>query len=255
MALGPRTLISLSRSLSLSLSLALALGCHQPEPEVTIAAATSLREVMPALIASYEAARPGRHVTATYAASGDLKQQVEVGAPIDAVFFAGGRPADELVSEGKAEAASRVVVASNQLVLVGRPGARLLSFESLSALPKDEKLAVGDPRTVPAGEYAKSYLTALGEWETLQDRIITGSNVAAVMVYARRGEAAAAIVYRTEVRGTADLVVLDAAHGKDAPRPIVVAALVKGGRPVAADFITFASKAEETWRAFGFGPP
>jgi molybdate transport system substrate-binding protein len=249
MELGSPTLIALTVSL--------ALGCHEREPEVTIAAATSLRGVMPALIASYEATHPGRKVTATYAASGDLKQQVEAGAPLDAVFFAGARPADELIGEGKAEAASRVVVASNELVLVGRQGTKALSFESLGALPRDAKLAVGDPRTVPAGEYAKSYLTALGEWDALQDRIITGSNVAAVMVYARRGEAAAAIVYRTEVREAPDLVVLDVAHGKDAPHATVVAALVTHGRRDAADFLGFASSAvaRDTWRSFGFGPP
>jgi molybdate transport system substrate-binding protein len=236
MELGSPTLIALTVSL--------ALGCHEREPEVTIAAATSLRGVMPALIASYEATHPGRKVTATYAASGDLKQQVEAGAPLDAVFFAGARPADELIGEGKAEAASRVVVASNELVLVGRQGTKALSFESLGALPRDAKLAVGDPRTVPAGEYAKSYLTALGEWDALQDRIITGSNVAAVMVY-------------TEVREAPDLVVLDVAHGKDAPHATVVAALVTHGRRDAADFLGFASSAvaRDTWRSFGFGPP
>ena len=227
-----------------------------PDEATSVAAASSLREVMPELTRAYEASHAGRRVTATYAASGDLRKQVEAGAPVDVVLFAGGRPVDDLISEGRAVRESRRVVATNELVLVGRKGTPF-TFATLTKLPADEKIAVGDPRTVPVGEYARAYLTALGEWDALQGRFVLGASVAAVLAYVRRGEVVVGIVYRTELHGIDDLVVLDEAKGEGAPRPQVVGAVVTGGREGAADFLSFvASPPGETLLAsFGFGAP
>jgi molybdate transport system substrate-binding protein len=234
-----------------------ACGKRAAHEELSIAAATSLREVMPELVRVYEGTHPTSHVAATYGASGDLRRQVEGGAPLDAVFFAGPKPLDELVREGRVEASSRHVVASNSLVLVGPKGAPALTFGSLAALPEGARVAVGDPRTVPAGEYARDFLTALGEWDALQPRLVLGSNVAAVLVYARRGEANAAVVYRTELRGVTDLVELDEARGPHAPHPTVVAGAVRGGHAEAGDFLDFVASPAgvSIFASFGFGPP
>jgi molybdate transport system substrate-binding protein len=86
---------------------------------------------------------------------------------------------------------------------------------------------------------------------------VTGPNVAAVLVYVRRGEVAAGVVYRTELRGIDDLIVLDEARGKDAPHPEVVGAVVRGGSADAADFLKFveSSAGERVLESFGFGAP
>jgi molybdate transport system substrate-binding protein len=232
-------------------------GCRKarPEGELNVAAATSLREVMPELVHAYEVGHPREHVYVTYGASGDLRRQVEAGAPVDVVVFAAGRPVDALAAEGRVDRETRRVVASNELVLVGRKGSRPLTFATLTTLPPEARLAVGDPRTVPVGEYARDYLTTLGEWDSLQSRLVLGANVAAVLVYARRGEVDAAIVYRTELRGVTDLVALDEAKGAGAPHPEVVGGRVHGGTP--SDFLTFAASpaGAAVLASFGFGPP
>lgn len=234
-------------------------ACHRrpAHGELTIAAATSLREVMPELIRVYQTKHRGAHVSATYGASGDLKRQVDLGAPIDAVLFASGEPVDALVLEGKVDKESRRVIATNVMVLAGPRGAPPLTFATLGKLPPKEKLAVGDPRTVPAGQYAKEYLTSLGEWSSLENRLVTGTNVAAVLVYARHGEAAAAIAYKTELRGVGDLVILDEARGPTAPRPEVVAGKVTGGAADANEFLQFvvSPEGEAVLASFGFGAP
>jgi molybdate transport system substrate-binding protein len=232
-------------------------------PEITLAAAASLRGVLPELIRAFAAGHPGLRVTATYGASGDLQKQVEGGAPLDAVIFASGKPVDALVAAGRAEAQSRVVLATNELVLIGpkddrRRGAPALTFATLDTLGPGEMMAIGDPGAVPAGQYARDYLTALGKWGALSGKLVLGGDVAAVLAYARRGEVAAAVVYRTEVRGIADVVVLDAARGPGAPRPEVVAAVVRGaqGGAEARAFLQFAAGAEgrQILAAAGFGP-
>jgi molybdate transport system substrate-binding protein len=254
-----RSLVTAGDAAAALIAVAAMIGCSKTTPDgvITVAAASSLRAAMPELARVYEASHPGRRVSAMYAASGDLRRQVEAGAPIDVVLFAGARPVDELVAEGRAVGESRRVVARNELVLVGPKGKSPLTFATLTELPPDDKVAVGDPRTVPAGEYARDYLTALGEWDALQSHLVTGPNVAAVLVYVRRGEVAAGVVYRTELRGIDDLIVLDEARGKDAPHPEVVGAVVRGGSADAADFLKFveSSAGERVLESFGFGAP
>jgi molybdate transport system substrate-binding protein len=241
---------------------ALLCACSRSSPpagEVTLAAAASLRGVLPELSRAYQAGHPDAHVTATYGASGTLKQQVEGGAPVDAVLFAAARPVDELIAAGEVEAASRRVIATNALVLVGPRGGRPVTFATLDALPVGERVAVGDPGAVPAGEYARAWLRSLGKWDALQGRLLLGGDVAAVLAYARRGEVAAAVVYRTEVRGVDDVVVLDEARGPAAPRPEVVAGVVHGARGAgeAGAFLGFVGSPEgqKVLADFGFGPP
>jgi molybdate transport system substrate-binding protein len=244
----------------------LLLGCTMlacaratPSTEVTIAAAASLRAVMPELARAFEATHPGTHVVATFGASGDVKKQVEGGAPIDAVVLAAARPVDELAARGRVDPASMRVIATNELVLIGPRGGPKLTFATLDALPAGEHVAIGDPGAVPAGDYAQTYLTALGKWDALRGRLVLGGDVGAVLAYARRREVAAAIVYRTEVRGVPDVVVLDEAQGPAAPKAAVVAAIVRGARgaELVAEFLGFVTSPEghRILGDFGFGVP
>jgi len=255
-------------------ALALA-GCERDKPhpgEVTLAAAASLRFVLPVLSRAFEAgnavpgvdppppmARPTTRVVATYGASGDLKKQVEGGAPVDAVILAAARPVDDLIAGRHVEAASRVVLATNGLVLIGPRGGKPVTFATLDALPPGERIAVGDPGAVPAGDYARTWLRSLGKWDALQGRLVLGGDVAAVLAYARRGEVAAAIVYRTDTHGIDDVVVLDEARGPGAPRAEVVGAVVRGARAAAGAgaFLAFAGSVggRRIFGDFGFGPP
>jgi molybdate transport system substrate-binding protein len=240
-------------------------ACHRspagprPTGEITVAAAASLRTVFPELTRAYEAHRPGIRVAATFGASGDLAKQVEGGAPIDAVIFAAARPVDELAAAGYVEAGTRRVLATNELVLIGPRGGKPLTFATLDTLAPGEHVAIGDPGAVPAGAYARAWLTTLGEWQALQGRLVLGGDVAAVLAYARRGEVEAAVVYRTETRGVDDVVVLDEARGPGAPRPEVVAAVVRGARGAgeATAFLAFVASPEgqRILADFGFGPP
>lgn len=227
--------------------------------EVTFAAAASLRTVLPELARAYEAANPGVHVKASFGASGDLAKQVEGGAPIDGVLFAAAKPVDGLVARGLVDAASRKVIATNQIVLIGPAGGKPITFATIDSLAPGEMIAIGDPGAVPAGQYARDYLERLGKWQALSGRFVLGGDVAAVLAYARRGEVAAAVVYRTEIRGVAGLAVLDEARGPEAPKPEVVGGVVKGAKQAAgaAGFLTFVASAEgqRILKDFGFGPP
>lgn len=228
------------------------------ESEVTIAAAASMRGSMPDLVRRFETKHPTVRVSVTYGASGDLKKQVEGGAPIDGVVFAARAPVTKLVEDELVDAASVKVIAHNALVLVGPKGKPGLTFSTLDALPEGEKLAIGEPGAVPAGQYAKTALENLGLWDKLKGKVVYGGDVGAVLAYARRGEVAAAIVYSTEARGIEDIVVLDTAKGEWAPRPEVVSGVVRVGKhaALASDFLGFLSgeEGQSTLASYGFAP-
>jgi molybdate transport system substrate-binding protein len=243
-------------------TLSVAAGCKRDPGEVVVAAAASLRQVFPALASAFSAASPGPVVRATFGASGDLAKQIQGGAPIDAVLFASGKPVDALVEEKLVEPESRVVVATNRLVLVGPRAGGLrpaLTFETLERLPDGERLAIGDPGAVPAGQYAKEALVALGKWSALERRVVLGGDVSAVLAYARRGEVKVAVVYETEIVGVDDVVVLDRAAGAWAPKPEVVAGIVAGGtgKERARSFVAFTrgDEGKSIFARFGFGAP
>jgi len=254
------------RALSLLVALALAapliaLGCRgqASEKQSMLAAAASLRNALPALISAHASKHPGAKISATYGASGDLQKQVEGGAPIDGVIFANARPVDALVEKGLADAGTRKVLATNTLVLIGPKGGEPLTFATIDAVPAAEKIAIGDPGAVPAGQYAKAALQKLGKWEAIQGRLVFGGDVAAVLAYARRGEVAAAVVYRTEIQGVSDVALLDEAKGDWVPRVEVVAAAVKDAKAAseANAFLDFvlSPEGQRVLADFGFGPP
>lgn len=253
-------IVALLASAALTVALVM-LGCRgqAPKKEAMLAVATSLRNAMPALISAYEATHPGAKVHATYGASGDLQKQVEGGAPIDGVLFASAMPVDGLIEKGLADARTRRVLATNALVLIGPKGAKPLTFQTIDAVPASEKIALGDPGAVPAGQYAKAALEKLGKWSAIQGRVVFGGDVAAVLAYARRGEVAAAIVYKTEIRGIEEVRLLDEAKGEWVPRVEVVAAVVKDAKasPEAAAFLDFVASPEgqRILGGLGFGAP
>ncbi|MGB3561815.1 MAG: molybdate ABC transporter substrate-binding protein [Thermoanaerobaculia bacterium] len=239
------------------LGLAACSGPALEQPDLTVAAAASLREVIPAALEGYAAAAGERSIEVTYGASGDLRRQVAGGAPIDLVVLANAETVDALIDNGLADPASRRVVASNRLALVGPSTGPPLTFATLNRLPGDARLAVGDPRTVPAGQYARQALENLGSWNHLQDRLVFGGHVASVLAYVRRGEVDAAIVYETDAEGLADVAVWEVAKGDWAPDPQVVAAVINSDSADAhrlLDYLT-SPEGQEIFLSFGFDPP
>lgn len=234
-------------------------SAHADEPALSVGAAMSLRAVMPPLMEGFRAANGGAELQGAYDASGSLRKKVEAGAPIDVLVSADAATIDALIQGDHVDGATRRQVATNTLVLIGPKGAKPLTFASIEKLPAGEMLAIGEPGAVPAGRYAKEAFEKLGKWEALTGRIVFAGDVGAVLNYARRGEVAAAVVYRTEIRGLDDVVVLDQASGDWAPTARVVAGAVKGSHDAkrAAAFVEFlgSAPAQKTFADFGFGPP
>jgi molybdate transport system substrate-binding protein len=249
---------------AIALAVALALAGCKPSasgasgPELLVAAAASLRGVMPDLVTAFTTERGEARLTVTYGASGDLRQQVEGGAPIDVVVFANARTVEDLIKAQLADGATRRVVASNALVLIGPRGAKRYTFATLDTVLAGEKIAIGNPKSVPAGQYAETSLRALGKWDAIQDRLVLAGDVSGVLAYVRHGEVSAGIVYKTEIHGIPDVDVLDELAQGAGERPVVVAAVTTGSKQAEAAraFVAFLGSpaAQGILTAHGFGP-
>jgi molybdate transport system substrate-binding protein len=67
---------------------------------------------------------------------------------------------------------------------------------------------MGEPRSVPAGAYARNALTSLGLWDKVKNRIAQTESVRATLVFVARGEAPLGIVYRSDAHAERHVKVL-----------------------------------------------
>jgi molybdate transport system substrate-binding protein len=235
---------------------ALAAAAPAAEPhEITVYAAASLRDVLTALTPEGEKAA-GVKLVFNFGASNALAKQIEAGNQADVFFSADEASMDSLDKSGLVDSASRRSPLSNHLVVIA-PADRAPGVKTVSDLagPAVRRLSLADPEAVPAGKYAKAWLTKAGVWEHVKDRVVPALDVRAALAAVESGGCEAGIVYRTDAAISKSVRVLFEA-GDDAPRiSYALAALSK--RPGIEDARKVAAwlagpDAAKTFARFGF---
>lgn len=225
--------------------------------EMTIYAAKSMTDCLDELIADYNETNPKVEISTNYASSGDLQSQIENGAPCDLFLSAAQKQMDVLCEEGLMAEDTRSNLLTNEAVLVVPVDSdAVTSFDDLA---KDtvEKVAIGDPASVPAGQYAQGILTTLGTWDVVSEKAVLGSDVRQVLAWCETGEVDAGIVYATDAAVT-DAVKMICTAPEDSCDPVVYPiALTKDGaeNEVAKDFLAFlqTEEAAKVFETYGFG--
>jgi len=247
--------------LALAVVATTAVGAAGAAPrETTFSVAVSLKDAVEDLGRRFMAAHP--HVVLRYnvGASGELAKQIEAGAPIDLFLSAAERYMDDLERRGAIVPASRRVFARNVLVAVKPLDSPLDLARPADLLdPRVRRVVVGNPRTVPAGQYAEQSLRALGLWEPLTARLVYAENVRQALEYVARGEVDAGLVYASDVAARPGRVKEAFRPGADTYQPITYpVAVVKGAHApaVAEAFIGLLVSAEgqAVLTRFGFQP-
>ena len=159
-------------------------ACAQ-KAELQVFAAASLTDSLTEIGRAYER-ETGAKVVFNFAGSNVLARQIESGAPADLFLSADER------TMNRVKVIERASVLSNRLVLVGAHSPRDLL---------GKKVALGDPASVPAGIYARDYLTRIGLWDQIEPHVIPTENVRAALAAVKSGNADAAIVYATDAKG------------------------------------------------------
>jgi molybdate transport system substrate-binding protein len=227
------------------LVVALALGgaLEARTSELTVSAAVSLKDAIEEIGRRFSATRPGTTVRFNLGASGELARQIEAGAPVDAFVSAGTPHMDQLERRGLIVSATRRAFARNVLVVVA-PSDTGVSIATPEALldQRVERVVIGNPRTVPAGQYAEESLRALGLLARLRPKLVYAENVRQALEWVARGEADAGWVYATDAAARASRVREAFRPREDTYQPIVYpAAVVSASRQPrgAAAFVDF----------------
>lgn len=215
--------------------------------ELTISAAISMRDALTDAGNQFERTT-GDRLTYNFLASGPLMKQIEEGAPVDLFVSAAHKQMDELRSLHLIDDLAEAVIARGELVLIVPGDAKDApsSFAEL-ANPKYQRIAIGEPKSVPAGEYAMQTLQSLGLADELKDRLITGASVRQVLAYVEAGEVSAGLVYRTDALGSGGQVRIVAVADEASHHPIEYpAAVIKASKEAAeaGRFLDFLLSAE-----------
>lgn len=198
----------------------LALAPARAEPAVTVFAAASLAGALEEAAEGYNVP-----VTFAYGGSGTMARQVAAGAPADVIILAHVQWRDWLTDQGMTGVASVATITSNRLAMVvpADPGEDLQGHEISEILGRG-RLAMGQRDAVPAGGYARQWLTHLGLWDAVQSQLAETDNVRAALALVARGDAPLGIVYASDAAAEPRVAVLRLAP-QEAHDPITYPAL------------------------------
>ena len=228
------------------------------ETEILVAAAASLKNAYEdKLIPMFEEANPGVTVKGTYDSSGKLQTQIEEGLDADVFMSAAKKQMIALDEEGMIASDTITDLLENKIVLIV-PAGNEKKLEKFEDIEKADSIALGDPASVPAGQYSEEALTNLGIWDKIQDKVSFGTNVTEVLNQVAAASADAGIVYATDAASMADKVevVAEAPEGSLSEKVIYPVAVVKGTahEEVAKEFVAFlqTDKAITVFEDYGF---
>lgn len=221
-------------------------------------AAASTKEAVDEVLKVFAQSRPSVSVKASYGSSAALAQQLLVGAEADLFLSANEKWVDSLDKKG--HVARRHDLLGNGLVVVV-PADSKLKLTGPEDLLSDrvERLAVGQPDSVPAGIYARQALTRLGLWQRLKPKAVGGADVRQALAYVETGAAEAGIVYSTDAAISERVKValtLDEKLAGPIVYPLALMKQARGKPSAAALYEAFQSeKAAKVFRRYGFSAP
>ncbi|AIC29452.1 molybdenum ABC transporter substrate-binding protein ModA [Rhizobium etli bv. mimosae str. IE4771] len=226
--------------------------------KLTVFAAASLKDALDAANAAW-AKESGKQAVTSYAASGALAKQIENAAPADIFISADLDWMDYLAKKNLIKADSCTNLLGNRIVLVAKKDkAKPVEIKQgfdLAGLLGDGKLAMGEPKSVPAGKYAMAALDKLGVWKFVESNVAGAESVRAALALVSRGEAPYGIVYQTDAAADKGVAIVGTFPGDSHP-PIIypVAILAESKNPDASAYLDFlkSDKAAAFFTAQGF---
>jgi molybdate transport system substrate-binding protein len=224
--------------------------------DLHVYAASSLTDALKEIGTAYEK-ETGDRVIFNFAASSVLARQIEESAPGDLFFSADEAKMDELQKRGLINESTRHDLLSNTLVIVIASDSQA-PLSAPADLKKSEfqRIAIADPKSVPAGVYAREFLSQIGLVDALQSKLVPTENVRAALAAVEAGNADAGFVYKTDATLSKKVKIACTISGEHSPKIIYPAAILKSAPdPTAAEkFLRFvqAETARGIFEKFGF---
>jgi molybdate transport system substrate-binding protein len=235
---------------------ALWLSANLRAAEVTVFAAASLTDSLKEIAANYEK-QSGDKITFNLGASSTLARQIEAGAPADIFFSADEAQMDGLAKKDLIEPATRKSRLGNALVVVVAADSPL-QIQSAGDLTNSavKQIALADPKAVPAGVYAKAWLTRQQLWPAIEPKVVPTENVRAALAAVESGNVEAGVVYKTDAGISKKVKVAYEVPRADGPDISYPMAMVKESKQpdAAKNFLNYldSKEAGDIFKKFGF---
>lgn len=241
----------------LSASAFIAYGKAEKTVTLTISAAASLKDAMQEVAKLYKKDKPNVTLTFNFGASGALQKQIEQGAPADLFISAATKQMDALKSEKLLVDNTVKNLLLNEVVLIAPKDSKLdiKGFKDLTG--KDLKIiALGEPKSVPAGQYAEEVLKYYKILDPVKKKSVQGKDVRELLTWVEGKNADAAIVYKTDALVSKKVKIIATAPANSHSPVVYPAAVIKSSKNLSAskDFLTYlsGSKAKAVFVKYGF---
>lgn len=246
-----------SKSSTSSTSVAETPKTQKPSVTLTISAAASLKDAMGEIKKIYATEKSNVTINYNFGASGALQQQIEQGAPSDIFMSAATKQMDMLSKKSLLLEDTKVNLLGNTVVLVVKSDSPLAIDFKDSASDKIKKIALGEPKTVPAGQYAEEIYKTLNILDGVKAKAIYGKDVTEVLTWVESGNVDAGVVYGTDAKSSTKVKVAAVATKDLYKTPVVYpVAVIKASKNVddAKEFLKFLSsaKAKAVFEQYGF---
>ena len=167
--------------------------------ELNVSAALGLKEALMDIQTEYEKSHPNVKIIYNFAAAGVLQSQIEQGAPMDIFISAASKQVDDLAKKGLIVNDTRKNLVSNDLVLiVPKNSSREVNDFNDLIKPEVTHFGLGEPDTVPAGQYGREVLERLGIWDKVKHKAVMAKDVRTILSYVETGNVEAGIVFNLQ---------------------------------------------------------
>jgi molybdate transport system substrate-binding protein len=225
---------------------------------LTVSAAASLKDAMEEIKTEYVKEKPNVTLTYNFGGSGSLQKQIEQGAGVDVFVSAATKQMDALKDKGLIVDDTRKNFLQNKIVLVvPKDNTTITDFKDLTT-DKVKKLGLGEPKSVPVGQYAEDLLAKLNLLDTIKSekKAVYGKDVKEVLTWVETGNADAGIVYLTDAKVSNKVKVVATAPDGSTKPVYYPAAVIKASKntDAAREFTNFlySSKASPIFEKYGF---
>jgi molybdate transport system substrate-binding protein len=229
---------------------------------LTVAAASDLQTVLPAIAAQFEK-DTGQQVRLTFGSSGNFYAQIQNGAPFDVFLSADIDYPRRLEAAGQAERGSLYQYATGRLVLWTRTDSGIDVRRGLAVLtdPRVRRIAIANPELAPYGRAAVAALQHERLYDSVRAKFVIGENISQAAQFAQSGSAdvgllAHALALSPTLKSSGTFVeVPDSAYPPIAQAAIVVASSRQ--KSLARQFVDYLKKPEtvRVLQSYGFAIP
>jgi len=224
--------------------------------EVTVFAAASLTDALQATALAYEKQSDDK-IVFNFGASSLLERQIEEGAPADVFFSADEAKMDRLAAKELILKETRKSRLSNSLVIVTAADSDIkITSPADLASPKVRRIALADPKAVPAGVYSKAFLEKENLWPKVEPKVVPVDNVRAALAAVESGNIEVGMVFKTDAAISKKVKVAYEIPAANGPRISYPVAVMKDAKQVesAKKFVDYLSSddAAKIFERYGF---